>query len=159
MASDIFLKLADIKGEAMDDKHKDEIEVLSFSWGVTNPSSMGTGSGGGLGKANFQDLHFNHHFDKASPVLLQRCADGKHLKEGVLTQRKSGGGQQEFLVYKLSDIIVTSVADGGNGDGTVSESVSLAFGKVELEYKPQKPDGTLEGGVKFNYDINAQKGA
>jgi len=160
MASDTFAKLGDIKGESLDDKHKDEIEVLSYSWGVANAGSMGYGSGGGEGKATFHDLSFTHKVDKASPVLLQACATGVHLKDGTITVRKAGKGQQEFLVIKMNDIIITSVTQGGGGgaDGA-SENVSIAFAKVNLEYKPQKADGSLEAGIHFKYDLKAQKEA
>src|SRR5690349_2775127 len=103
MAVDIFAKLGDIKGESQDAKHKDEIEVLSFSWGVTNAGSMAFGSGGGEGKASFHDLSFTHKVDKASPVLWQACTTGTHLKEGTITHRKAGKEQQEYLVIKLND--------------------------------------------------------
>jgi type VI secretion system secreted protein Hcp len=156
MAADIFAKLGDIKGESLDDKHKDEIEVLSYSWGVTNPGSMASGSGGGEGKATFQDLSFVHTVDKASPVLLQACATGTHLKDGTITFRKAGKGQQEFQTFKFTDLLVTSVSQGGNGDG-LSENVSLAFAKVAIEYKPQKADGSLDAGVSFKYDIKGNK--
>src|SRR6202163_3285212 len=98
MASDIFAKIGDIKGESLDDKHKDEVEVLSFSWGVLNSGSIVSGSGGGAGKATFHDLSFVHHIDKASPVLMQACATGVHLKEATITHRKAGKGQHEFLI-------------------------------------------------------------
>jgi type VI secretion system secreted protein Hcp len=159
MASDIFAKLGDIKGESLDDKHKDEIEVLSYSWGVTNSGSMAHGSGGGEGKATFHDLSFTHKVDKASPVLMQACATGVHLKEATITHRKAGKGQQEFLVIKMNDIIVTSVQEGGGSSDGLSENVSLAFGKVNVEYKPQKADGSLEAGIHFKYDLKAQKEA
>jgi type VI secretion system secreted protein Hcp len=158
MASDIFAKLGDIKGESIDDKHKDEIEVLSFSWGVSNAGSMGHGTGGGEGKATFHDLSFTHKFDKASPVLMQACATGVHLKEATITFRKAGKGQQEFLVVKMNDVIVTSVTQGGASDGA-SENVSIGFAKVNVEYKPQKADGSLEAGIHFKYDLKAQKEA
>jgi len=75
MASDIFAKIGDIKGESLDDKHKGEIEVLSYSWGVSNSGTIGGGGGGGgAGKATFQDLSFTHGIDKASPLLLKACA-------------------------------------------------------------------------------------
>ena len=83
MASDIFAKIGDIKGESADDKHKDEIEVLSFSWGVAN-ATIG-GGGGGAGRATFHDLSFTHTIDKASPRLLQACATGSHLPEATIT--------------------------------------------------------------------------
>jgi type VI secretion system secreted protein Hcp len=157
MASDIFAKLGDIKGESLDAKHKNEVEVLSYSWGVTNAGSMGHGSGGGEGKATFHDLSFVHMVDKASPVLMQACATGVHIKEGTITHRKAGKGQQEYLIVKMNDVIVTGVTHGGSGDSGTSENVSLAFAKVSVEYKPQKPDGSLDAGIFFKYDIKAQK--
>ena len=159
MAADIFAKLGDIKGESIDDKHKDEIEVLSYSWGVSNAGSMSFGTGGGEGKATFQDLSFTHKVDKASPVLMQACATGVHLKEATITHRKAGKGQLEFLVIKMNDVIVTGVQNGGSGADGSSENVSIAFAKVNLEYKPQKADGSLDAGIHFKYDLKAQKEA
>jgi type VI secretion system secreted protein Hcp len=156
MATDIFAKLGDIKGESTDSKHKEEIEVHSFSWGVTSTAGIGAG-GGGAGKATFQDLTIVHQIDKASPALLSACATGKHLKEAIITHRKAGKQQQEYLIVKMNDVIVTGVSHGGTAGQPYSESVSLAFAKVELEYKPQKADGSLDAGVHFKYDIKANK--
>ena len=100
MATDIFARLGDIKGESLDAKHKDEIEVLSYSWGVTNAGSPSPGGGGGAGKPTFQDLAIVHNVDKASPKLLEACATGAHLKDATITHRKSGKGQQEFLIAR-----------------------------------------------------------
>jgi type VI secretion system secreted protein Hcp len=159
VAADIFAKLGDIKGESLDDKHKDEIELLSWSWGVSNAGGRPTpgGGGGAAGKATFHDFSFIHKIDKASPVLMQACATGVHLKEATITHRKAGKGQQEFLVIKMSDIIVTSVNESDNNDGNSVESVTLTFAKVDVEYKPQKADGSLDAGVHFKYDLKAQK--
>jgi type VI secretion system secreted protein Hcp len=158
VASDIFAKIGDIKGESLDDKHKDEIEVLSWSWGMSNAGPARVGSGGGAGKASFHDLSFTHNIDKASPVLMQRCATGTHLKEATITHRKAGKGQQEFLIVKMNDVIVTAVTNG-DSQGSHVETVSLAFAKVNLEYKPQKADGSLDAGIHFKYDLKAQKEA
>jgi type VI secretion system secreted protein Hcp len=158
MAADIFAKIGDIKGESLDSKHKDEVEVLSWSWGVTQSGTMAYGGGGGEGKASFHDFNFTHYVDKASPVLMKVCATGEHIKEATITVRKAGKGQQEFLVIKMADIIVTSVAPGGSagGDATM-ESIALQCSKVDLEYKPQKADGSLEAGLHFKYDIKGNK--
>jgi type VI secretion system secreted protein Hcp len=156
MASDIFAKIGDIKGESRDDKHTGEIEVLSFSWGVTNTANPG-GGGGGAGRATFQDLSFTHTIDKASPNLLKACATGSHLKEATITHRKAGKGQQEFLIIKMNDVIITGVSLGDSSGGSGSENVTLAFAKVDLEYKPQKPDGSLDTGVHFKFDIKSNK--
>jgi type VI secretion system secreted protein Hcp len=156
MAADIFAKIGDIKGESLDDKHKDEIEVLSWSWGVSNTGSQQRG-GGAAGKANFQDLSFTHNIDKASPGLLRGCATGQHLKEATITHRKAGKGQQEYLIVKLNDVIITSVTNGDTDAGPHVETVSLTFAKVDLEYRPLKADGSLDAGVHFKYDIKANK--
>jgi type VI secretion system secreted protein Hcp len=159
MASDIFAKIGDIKGESLDDKHKDEIEVLSFSWGVTNSASVtaGGGSGAGAGRATFHDLVIVHKIDKASPQLLAACATGSHFKEATITHRKAGKVQQEYLVVKMNDVIVTGVVHGGNTSEAGSETVSLAFAKVDFEYRPIKANGTLDAGIHFKYDIKANK--
>src|SRR5262245_59324985 len=157
MASDIFAKIGDIKGESLDSKQKDEIEVLSFSWGVTNVVTGG-GSGGGAGRPAFHDLSIVHNIDKASPSLLSACATGAHLKEATITHRKAGKGQQEYLIIKMNDVIVTGVALADSSGAAGSETVSMAFAKVDLEYKPQKPDGSLDAGIHFKFDIKANQG-
>jgi type VI secretion system secreted protein Hcp len=157
MASDIFAKIGDIKGESLDDKHKDEIEVLSFSWGVTNSAVASSGGGAGAGKATFHDLSIVHNLDKASPLLLKACATGTHIKDAIITHRKAGKGQQEYLIVKLNDVIITGVTHGGAAGQPISENVTLAFAKVDLEYRPQKPDGSLDAGIHFKYDIKSNK--
>ncbi|HEX3620165.1 MAG TPA: type VI secretion system tube protein Hcp [Candidatus Udaeobacter sp.] len=158
MASDIFAKLGDIKGESVDAKHKDEIEVLSFSWGLTNSGATTAGGGGGAGKATFQDLSIIHKIDKASPLLMQACATGAHLKEATITHRKAGKDQQDYLIIKMNDIIITGVTDGDASGQGGSETISLAFAKIDLEYKPQNADGSLDAGIHFKFDLKTNKG-
>jgi type VI secretion system secreted protein Hcp len=132
--------------------------VLSWSWGVNQGASMGRGSGGGEGRADFQDLTFVHHMDKASPVIWQAAAGGEHIKEALLTVRKAGKTPQEYLLIKMNDIIITNATHAAaHDDGGHTETVSLAFSKVALEYKPQKADGSLDAGVHFKHDIKANK--
>ena len=160
MASDIFAKIGDIKGESLDSKHKDEIELLSWSWGVVE---LGVASGRRRrrerARRRFHDLSFTHKIDKASPLLLRGCATGQHLKEATITRRKAGKGQQEFLVIKMNDVIITSVTETDDSGAGQMESVTLAFAKVDVEYRPQKPDGSLDAGLHFKYDIKANKEA
>jgi type VI secretion system secreted protein Hcp len=156
MAADIFAKLGDIKGESLDDKHKDEIEVLSWSWGVVHPQTGGIGGGGGAGKATFHDLSFTHKIDRASPALMQACATGQHLKDATITHRKAGKGQQDYLVIKMNDLVITAVTTSDTENAS-TETVSLAFAKVDLAYLPQKADGSLDAGVHFKYDLKANK--
>jgi type VI secretion system secreted protein Hcp len=159
MATDTFAKIGDIKGESQDDKHKEEIELLSWSWGVNQTGTAAHGSGAGAGKASFSDFSFSHFVDKASPNLMKACATGEHIKEATVTQRKAGKGQQEYLIIKMNDILITNVSpSGANGDsGLVLEQVALQAAKVDLEYKPQKADGSLDAGLHFKYDVKANK--
>ena len=156
MAVDIFAKIGDIKGESQDAKHKEEIDVYSWSWGVAQTGTMAAGGGGGAGKANFHDLTFVHNVDKASPNLLNACASGKHIPEATIVQRKAGEGQQEYIIVKMTDVMITNVSSSGSG-GDMTESVALQFAKVELEYKPQKADGSLDAGLFFKYDLKQNK--
>jgi len=153
MAVDIFAKIGDIKGESQDGKYKDHIEVLSWSWGLTQPGTMGVGSGGGKGKVSFQEFNFTHALDAASPNLFKACAVGKHYPDGIVINRKAGEKPLDYMVFKFMDVFVTNVAPAGSQGGDVMESVSLQFGKVEVEYKTQMKDGTAGASVFFKYDV------
>ena len=156
MASDYLLEIDGIKGESTDEKHKDKLEIDSFSWGVSNSGSMGRGGGGGTGKAEFQDVHFTKQTDKSSPLLMKAAASGQHIKKAVLTARKAGGngGQVEYLKITLEDVMVSSFQSGGNaGNSSIPhDSFSFNFTKIKYEYMPQKADGSLEGAIPATYD-------
>lgn len=161
MASDYLLEIDGIKGESTDEKHKDKLEIDSFSWGVTNSGSMGRGGGGGTGKAEFQDVHFTKQTDKSSPLLMKAAASGEHIKKAVLTARKAGGkgGQVDYLKITLEDVMVSSFQSAGNaGNSSIpNDSFSLNFTKIKYEYMPQKADGSLEGAVPAQYDRSLNK--
>jgi type VI secretion system secreted protein Hcp len=157
-ASDYFLKLDGIEGESQDSKHKGEIEIQSFSFGANNAGSFAAGSGGGAGKVHMQDFHFTVPTNKASPKLFLACANGQHIKKAVLTCRKAGKEQQEFLKYSFEDVLVSSYQTGGSGHEVLPvDQISLNFAKIECEYKEQKADGTLGGSVKAGYDLKQMK--
>jgi type VI secretion system secreted protein Hcp len=158
-AVDYFLKLDGIKGESGDAKHKDEIEVESFSWGETNAGTHAQGSGGGAGKVAMQDFHFTMKYCTASPPLMLKCATGEHIKEATLVARKAGGEQQEYLTVKMSDLLVSSYQLGGSAGSDIVpiDQISLNFSKIEFDYKIQKPDGSLGPSAKVGYDVKANK--
>ncbi|MEP6491160.1 MAG: type VI secretion system tube protein Hcp [bacterium] len=154
MAVDMFMKLDAIKGEALDKTHKDEINVLAWSWGASQSGSTHISSGGGAGKANFQDISFTKYIDKSSPLLLQNVANGKHIKEATLTVRKAGEHPLEYLKIKMQDILVSSYSTGGSGgEDLLTENVTLNFAKVDLTYTPQKGDGTGDVAVVMSWNI------
>jgi type VI secretion system secreted protein Hcp len=159
MAVDYFLKLDGIDGESQDSKHKGEIDLESFSWGATQTGAHAFGGGGGAGKVQMQDFHFVMKSNKASPKLMLACADGEHIKTGVLTARKAGKDQQDYLKVTMSDLLISSFQTSGSahGDEIPTDQVSLNFSKIEYEYKEQKPDGTLGGTTKVGYDLKSMK--
>jgi type VI secretion system secreted protein Hcp len=131
MAVDIFIKIGDIKGESMDKAHKDEIDVLNWSWGMSQSGNMHVGSGGGAGKVNIQDLSITKYVDKSTPNLMMLCSSGKHIDKVTLTVRKAGGESQvEYLIINLEEVLI--------------------------DYQPQKADGTKDGGaVKYGWNIRS----
>ena len=153
MATDIFAKIGDIKGESTDSRHPEEINVLSFAWGVATTAPVGGGGGGGASKPSFQDFSFVHRIDKASPLLLRACATGTHLRDVTITHRKAGHGPADYLVIRLSDAAITSVTHSGSNDADYIENVTLRYGSVAVEYRPQKPDGSLDPAVSFSFDV------
>jgi type VI secretion system secreted protein Hcp len=157
MAIDTHIKFDGVEGESTHVDHKGEVEVLSWTWGVSNSSSAAVGGGSGKGKASPGDFHFTHVFDKASPVLAKKCAQGVHFPTVVLTSRKSGEGQKDFLKITMKEVFISSVQPSAGGDGAIMESCSFSYGAIEFEYKPQDAKGTLGGAVKFGWDVKTTK--
>lgn len=156
---DYFLKLEGIEGESQDDKHKNEIDIESWSWGQNNSGSHAYGGGGGAGKVTMNDFSFTMRVNKASPKLLLACAGGDHIKGALLTCRKAGKQQQEYLKIKFSDLLVATFQTGGsNGDIVPVDQIGLNFSKIEYEYCPQKADGTLDAKIPVHWDLKTNKG-
>ena len=155
MAVDMFIKIADVKGEAKDKSHEGEIDVLAWSWGMSQSGTMHMGGGGGGGKVNVQDLSFTKYIDKASHTLMLFCCNGKHIPEALLTVRKAGENPVEYVKITMNDLLITSVSTGGSGgEDRLTENVTLNFGKVQFEFQPQKDDGSPDGGsLKTGWDI------
>lgn len=157
-AVDYFLKIDTIKGESKDSKHKDEIDVESWSWGENNAGGHAYGGGGGAGKVSMQDFHFVMRTCKATPELMLACAEGRHIKEATLTCRKAGKEQQEYLKIKFSDLLISSYQTGGSsGEVVPMDQVSFNYSKIEYEYSPQKADGTLDSPVKSGWNLKENK--
>ena len=154
-AVDYFLKIDGIEGESQDKTHSKEIQLQSWAWGESNAGSMGAGGGGGSGKVAMQDFHFTMGVNKATPMLLIACATGDHIKSAILTCRKAGKDQQEFLKYSFFDVFISSYQTGGS-DSPV-EQCSFNFTKIQVDYKEQKIDGTLAGALTKSYDLKKQQ--
>jgi type VI secretion system secreted protein Hcp len=154
MAVDMFMKVGDLKGESKDSTHKESIDVLAWSWGMSQSGTTHLGTGGGSGKVNVQDLSFTKYVDKSSTNLIMACCNGKHYPEAKLTVRKAGETPLEYLTITMKDVIVTAVSTGGSGgEDRLTENVTLNFGQFFTEYKPQKADGSGDAGVFAKWDI------
>jgi type VI secretion system secreted protein Hcp len=157
--ADYFLKVDGIEGEATSDGHKNEIDVLSFSYGVTQPGSAAyAGPGSGVGRAQFHDVSITKYMDKASPKLMQACAGGDHKATVVLTARRAGGSQQDYLEVKLSQVLFSNYqVSGGGGDSLPVESLTLNYAKIEFSYWGQDEKGNKGAVTKSGWDIAANK--
>jgi type VI secretion system secreted protein Hcp len=161
MAFDSFLKLDGVTGESQKENHAGEIELMSFSWGAANPSSMGGGTGSGSGKVTVQDFSIVKRTDSASPVLFQKCCDGTTFATATVTLQKSAGDSPiQYLVYNFTNVYVTSVqwsGSGGGGDDSPMESCSFTFETCSIDYTPQNDDGSAGSPVHGGWDMGANK--
>jgi type VI secretion system secreted protein Hcp len=165
---DAFMKIDGIDGESQDSKHSKEIQLLSFSFGAKQATSTHTGSGLGAGKVEMEDLVFTHNVDKASPLLALSCWTGKHITKAVLTARKAGTDQQDYLTVTLNDLLVSSISSDGHlgqamvegvlqGESLPTEEVKLSFTQINIEYKEQGADGSLKGSTAAGFNVKTMK--
>jgi type VI secretion system secreted protein Hcp len=153
MAERWFLKIDGIAGESADVGHKGEIEVLSWSWGVTNPAGPAGGSGGGSGLPGFSDFVFSTQLSKASPRLFLAAVTGSHHRSAVLTGVRGAVGGSEFVRYTLSDVMVTSDRHGDSEASVPTEEFALGYAKIEVAYTPTGRSGQPEAVVKAGFDL------
>jgi type VI secretion system secreted protein Hcp len=154
--ADYFLKIDGIAGESSDAKHKGEIELVSFQWGLTQ-SGTTSGGGGGAGKAQFQDFHFTQKTQKSSPALMLACAGGQHIKGAVLTGRTTGKKQLEFLTVKFTDVLVSSFQEAAHEPDRPLEEVALGYAKIEVAYRPQGPGAKPAAEITGGWDLKTNK--
>lgn len=160
MAVDMFLKIEGVTGEAQDKAHKDEIDVLSWSWGMSQSGTTHMGSGAGAGKVNVQDLSLTKYVDASTPVLMLGCCTGEHYTKATLIVRKAGKSPLEYVKIEMTEVIVASISTGGSGgEDRLTENLALNFAKVTVDYKLQNTDGSEKKDIPMSWDIaaNVQK--
>ncbi len=159
MPFDSFLKIAGVPGESTQAGHAGEIDVLSWSWGVTNPATGGGGGGRRTGRSVAVPIDFIKRVDTSSPLLMLACASGQHYMEAVLTCRKAGGQQQDFIHMRFTDVLVTNYQIGGSAGGDIvpTDSFSINFAKVEYSYRPQDPEGGLGKPIVRSWDFRGSR--
>lgn len=150
MAFEAFLKMEGVPGESLDAKHKDEIEILSFAWGVDQ-----TGTVFAPGDAEISEFNLMTRYSKASPRLFELAVTGGHSPEALLTLRRGGEMPLEFLKYKFTDVLVSSYQTSGSSDGDDRpiDSFSLNFARIDIEYTEQKDDGSAGTVTRAGYDL------
>jgi type VI secretion system secreted protein Hcp len=158
MAVDMFLKLTAnkkaVEGESVDDTHGKEIELVSWSWGLSQSGSAQSGTGGGSGKVNVADISFTKYIDRSTPTLLKLCCQGGHVDEAILTVRKAGGGGVEYVVMRMVDCIVTSLTTGASAGGDrLTEVLTLNFAEFHYEYTPQEGNHGAGSGIPMGWNI------
>ena len=164
MAFDCFLKIDGVPGESTDDKHKDWIELLSYSHGVSQPSSGSVSSGGSRSaeRCDHADFSIVKTLDKASPKLSLFCCDGTHVKTIKMELCRATGDKQKYMEYVLTDVIVSGVRPGGSAQGGEAlplEEVTFNYGKIEWIYTETAHDtGKPKGDIKANWDLELNKG-
>jgi type VI secretion system secreted protein Hcp len=157
MAIDAFLKFTgpEIKGDSVGEGHAGEIDVLAYSWGMSQTGTMHQATGGGAGKVNVQDLSFTHYVDSATANLVKYCCTGQHIDEVLLTLQKAGGKTLPYMTIKMEEVIITSVSSGASGgEDRQTENVTLNFARFHLSFQPQDAKGGKKGGaIEAKYDI------
>lgn len=154
MAIDTHIKFDGIEGESTHSDHKGEIEVLSWSWGLSSTAWPGGGGGSGVGKPLPKELRVVHRYDKASPLLAKNAASGRHVKTAILSARKAGEGQKDFLKVSMKEVFITSVAvsDSDTSEGP-TEEVAMSYSEIDFAYQPQDSKGSLGPAVTFDWNI------
>lgn len=158
MAVDMFLVIqgGKVKGETRDKVYapKFGIDILAWSFGCSNSGSAHMGGGAGAGKCNVQDISVTKYIDKSTPILLQSCCKGDHFDDAVLVVRKAGTKPLEYLTITMTEVMITSVSQGGSGgEDRLTENVTLNFAKFKIDYIEQKPDGSEGDKPTFTYNI------
>jgi len=154
MAVDMFMKIGTLEGESKDKTHAKKIDVLAWSWGMSQSGTTHGGGGGGAGKVNVQDISFTKYVDSSSNALIKSVCDGTHHADATLIVRKAGTTPVEYIIIKMTEVMITSVSLGGSGgEDRLTENVTLNFAAFEYAYKPQKTDGTAEAAKEFKFSI------
>jgi type VI secretion system secreted protein Hcp len=161
MAYDAFLTLDGMTGESQKTDFVGAIEVEGFSFGAHNASSVAAGTGSGAGKASFSEFSFTKKPDSATAAIFLACCNGTHIGKGKVTLRKAGGtAPVSFLVIDFTQLFITSIQWGGSsgGDDTPTESVSLAFGSMQVTYNQQDAKGgsSVKGIAGWNVVTNSK---
>lgn len=154
MAVDMFLKMDGIQGESQDSKHGKEIDVLAWSWGMSQSATTHVGGGGGSGRVAVENISITKYTDSASHALMLACCKGTHIPNALLTVRKAGDNPLEYIKLTMQECIIARISAGGSGgEDRLTENVTINFAKFKYAYVPQKEDGSGDAAKEANWHI------
>ncbi len=157
---DAYLTVEGVSGESERSGHEGEIELRSFSFGASNPSSIGTGGGGGIGTVNIHQFNFNKKTDAASAELFKHCCAGKHFPTGKVTLYKAGGvgGPVDYLIFEFTELYVDEIQwVGSEGAGIPEENVSFSFATIVVTYNQQDSGGAKAGSYMGSWNLKTKQ--
>ncbi|MCD6535309.1 MAG: type VI secretion system tube protein Hcp [Deltaproteobacteria bacterium] len=159
MAVDILLEIEGVDGESKISGYEDKIDVLSWTWGMSNSGDMHSGGGGGSGKVDVQDLTLTKYVDKSTVALTKNCCMGKHFATAKMVVRKSGGDSPvEYLVLELKKVLVTGIqSGGGQGDDRIMEDITLNFAEFKFTYNLQSDDGSVASTIPIGWSMETNQ--
>lgn len=157
MAVDMYLKLDDVKGEAKGTGHKEEIDILSWSWIAAQQGTGSQGGGSGTGQVETLDVEVKKWVDRSSPVLYTYCCKGTHLKKAWITVRKAGDTPLEYLKVTMADLLITGFSTGivVPGDDRLQETIRINFKKIFVAYAPQVKGGAGDAETSGGFNLEA----
>jgi len=156
MAVDYFLKLDGIQGESVDDKHKNEIQIMSWSWGASQVSSVAGTGGSGAGKADLSDFSIMTYFDKATPKFFKSIIAGAHIATGTMSAVKSGADGKPYLKVDFKELFVSSLQISGSSE-IPTVSLSFTYNEIKIDYSTQDEKGNLASTGPITYNLKANK--
>jgi type VI secretion system secreted protein Hcp len=156
MAVDYYLKLDGIQGESQDAAHKDEIQIMSWSWGASQVSSVSGTGGSGAGKADLSDFSVMTYFDKATPKFFKSICSGTHIKTGTMTAIKSGADGKPYLKVDFKELFVSSLQISGSSE-IPTVSLSFTYNEIKIDYSVQNEQGNLNSTGAVTYNLKENK--
>lgn len=156
MAVDYFLKLDGIQGESVDTNHKDEIQIMSWSWGASQVSSVAGTGGSGAGKADLSDFSIMTYFDKATPKFFKSIGAGTHIKTGTMSAIKSGADGKPYLKVDFKELFVSSLQISGSSE-IPTVSLSFSYNEIKIDYSLQDENGNLKSTGPVTYNLKENK--
>jgi type VI secretion system secreted protein Hcp len=156
MAVDYYLKLDQVQGESADKDHKDEIQIMSWSWGASQVSSVAGTGGSGAGKADLSDFSIMAYFDKSTPKFFKSICAGTHIKTGTMSAIKSGADGKPYLKVDFQEMFVTSLQISASSE-IPTVSISFSYNQIKIDYSTQNEQGNLTSTGAITYNTKENK--